>query len=228
MAVDRSEAPRRTARRPRYRKVARPVREQQILAVAGRMFATRGYQATSMEEIADGVGVSKPMLYRYFGSKDGLYLAYIRGAGVGLLESMRRAASETLPPEERLWAGIVAFFGFVDERREGWSVLYREAATQGGPFADEVARLRVEIARIVARLLVEAAPPGSEPGGSAGLEPLSHALVGAGESLANWWLAHPDERRDVMASRLMSFLSLGLDDLIAGKTWTPASRRDVG
>ena len=87
----------------------RVVREREMLEVAGRVFAQRGFHAASMEEIAEGAGVSKPMIYNYFGSKEGLYFAYIELAGQRMLARMRnavQAAGER--PEERLWASALA------------------------------------------------------------------------------------------------------------------------
>jgi AcrR family transcriptional regulator len=206
------------------RRVPRVERQQQMLDVAARVFAERGYHAASMDEIAAEVGVSKPMLYAYFDSKEGLYLACIDRAGQDLLESMRRAAGEGLSPEDRLWAGILAFFEFVDERREGWSVLFHEASTRGGPFAAEVAQLRARISGIVDELLAEAAAAhGIAPAGFDTTEPLAHALVGAGESLANWWLEHPAETKEAVALRLMNFAWVGLGGLVSGQAWLPAS-----
>lgn len=217
-----ADSPRKRTKPPLYRRLPRAVREEQILREAGRVFAARGYQAASMTEIADAVGVAKPLLYRYFGSKESLYLTYVRAAGRSLLESIRLAADPALPPDQRLWCGICAFFTFVDERREGWAVLYREAATQGGPFAAELAGLRDGIMTIVSRVLEQAAPASREAGDVAHFEPLSEALVGAGESLANWWLRHPEQSKELMAMRLMNFLWMGLGDLAAGRVWRPA------
>ena len=59
----------------RRKRMPRAEREQQILEVAEEVFAGDGYQATSMDDIAQRVGLSKPMLYEYFGSKEGLLLA---------------------------------------------------------------------------------------------------------------------------------------------------------
>jgi AcrR family transcriptional regulator len=204
--------------------VPRAEREQQMLDVAARVFAEHGYHAASMDEIAAEVGVSKPMLYAYFDSKEGLYLACIDRAGQDLLESMRRAAGVNLSPEERLWAGILAFFEFVDERRAGWSVLFNEASARGGPFAAEVSQLRARIAAIVDELLTEAAADhGVASVGPDMTEPIAHALVGAGESLANWWLEHPAETREGVALRLMNFAWIGLGGLASGQVWLPAS-----
>src|SRR5437588_7813778 len=86
------------------RRMPRPERERQMLQVAGRSFAARGFHAVSMDEIAEQAGISKPMLYHYFGSKEGLYTAYVRQQGNALLEGMRNATEASAPPAQRLWA----------------------------------------------------------------------------------------------------------------------------
>src|SRR5439155_12543670 len=93
------------------RRVPRAEREQQMLEAADRVFARRGYQASSMDEIAAEVGITKPMLYAYFGSKEGLYLASVQRAGEMLAQRLRDSARGG--PAERLEAGVHAFFSFV-------------------------------------------------------------------------------------------------------------------
>ena len=170
-------------------------REQLILDVAGRVFARAGYESAPMDEIAEMAGVSKPMLYAYFGSKEGLYLAYLERSGGELLERLVGAA----PPDDQSAAGLKAriseFLAFVEEHADGWRVLFREAASTR-PFAERVARLRERIADAVRRMIegsgLEYAPPASDA--------IAHAIVGAGESLANWWLDHPELERDQVAA----------------------------
>jgi AcrR family transcriptional regulator len=194
------------------KRVPRAEREQQMLEAADRVFARRGYQAASMDEIAAEVGITKPMLYAYFGSKEGLYLASVQRAGEMLADRLRESAAGG--PAARLEAGLRAFFSFVDERRTSWAVLYREASAGGGPVAARVASLRAAIAATVSQLLAEMA--GNSPDGLAP-EPTGHALVGAGESLANWWLDHPEIGVDEMTERLMSFAWLGLERIARGE-----------
>src|SRR5213082_1858579 len=74
------------------RKLPREVRERQMLEVAGRVFAAHGFHEASMDESAQDAGISKPMIYNYFGSKEGLYFAYIELAGQRLLSRMAEAA----------------------------------------------------------------------------------------------------------------------------------------
>ena len=197
----------------------RAEREPQILEVAGHEFASRGYHAVSMDDVAEQANVSKPMVYAYFGSKDGLYLAYVERAGSELLARMRGAGEPSLEPQARLHAGVLEFLNFVAERRDGWAVLYSEAAAQGGPLAGRIADLRSRIARIVERLLAESLEcRGVSPQTATSLNGLAHAFVGAGESLANWWLAHPDVEADELAGWLLAFGRAGLDEAIGQTT----------
>ncbi|HEV3391098.1 MAG TPA: TetR/AcrR family transcriptional regulator [Solirubrobacteraceae bacterium] len=172
-------------------------REQEILDVAGAIFARAGYHSASMDEIADSAGVSKPMVYAYFGSKEGLYLAYIERAGGELLERLVAARSPDPTPGARLRARITEFLAFVEEHGDGWRVLFRETGSKQ-PIAEHVAEIRERIAAAIGTMIEAGA--GSWPGyGPPRSDAIAHALVGAGESLANWWLEHPDVGRDQVA-----------------------------
>lgn len=204
------------------RKVPRAVREQQMLAVAEKTFATRGFHEASMDEIAELAGISKPMVYAYFGSKEGLYRACIERARDILLQRIDRAVADEQAPDRQLWLGILAFFSFVEEHHEAWAMLFREASAKGGPFADELEQMRMQQARLLSQLLGEAAArEGVDSRGLEATEPLAHALVGAGESLASWWLEHPGESKETVALHLMNFAWMGLGDLVRGEAWPP-------
>ena len=172
-------------------------REQLILDVAGQVFAQAGYESASMDEIAALAGVSKPMLYAYFGSKEGLYLAYIERAGGELLERLVNARGADSAPASLLRARIVEFLSFVEAHADGWRVLFRELGSSR-PFAEGVGEVRERIAGAIRRMIEDGAPPcsGRPP---AGADAIAHALVGAGESLANWWLDHPEVPREQVA-----------------------------
>jgi AcrR family transcriptional regulator len=175
----------------------RSVREQLILRVSGEVFADGGYERTSMDRIAELAGVSKPMLYAYFGSKEGLYLAYIERTGGELVQRLVQADRQQ-SGERRLRAVIGEFLAFVEEHGDGWTVLFRELNTSR-PVAEQVARLRGEIVGEVRRML-EGDPVGAGSGlGPPESEGVAEAIVGAGEALANWWLKGPGVARDEVA-----------------------------
>jgi AcrR family transcriptional regulator len=175
----------------------REEREHLILEVAGQVFARGGYHAASMDEIAALAEVSKPMLYTYFGSKEGLYVAYIDRTGRELVDRLVRAAGPDDPPIHALRARIGEFLAFVEQYRDGWTVLFREM-TSSRPLAEEVAELRARIAAAVRRM-IEDGVPSREALPAQASDGIAHAIVGAGESLANWWLEHRDVRREDVA-----------------------------
>jgi AcrR family transcriptional regulator len=201
----------RPLRKAGTRGVPRPIREERILEVAGHVFAERGYHAASMDEIADLAGISKPMLYAYFSSKEGLYSEYVDRAGRELRERLRTSVSAETTAEERLVAAIDAFLGFVEGHRHAWAVLYSEAAAGGGPLAEEVTALRTQIVQEVRRLL-EDSTDGTKgpPSASVAWDAVASAVVGAGESLANWWLWHPEVERASVAHWLFGVARAGL------------------
>lgn len=173
----------------------RAAREQLILDVAGSAFARDGYHAASMDEIAARADVSKPMVYAYFGSKEHLYLAYIERTGRELLDRLVRAGRPEDPALELLRARITEFLAFVEEHRDGWRVLFAEAASSR-PLADEVADLRGRIVAAVRRMVQDA---GFEITPLAG-DGMANAIVGAGESLANWWLEQRSVPRELVVN----------------------------
>jgi AcrR family transcriptional regulator len=163
---------------PSGERLARAEREPMMLRAAGDAFATRGFHGSSMDEIAHAAGVTKPMLYRYFGSKEDLYAAYLRMTGRELVDRVRALDTRGQSPEARLRAGLRAFLSYVEEHRAGWAVLHGEAAAPAGAhIAREVDELRGRIIRMLTNLFGDAA--------------FAHAFTGAAESLATWWVNQP-------------------------------------
>lgn len=172
------------------RRLPRKEREELMLQAAGRAFAARGFHAASMDAIAADAGVSKPMLYRYFGSKEQLYAAYVRATGNELVDRIRAPETRGQPADVRLRAGLRAFLSYVAARRAGWAVLHSETtAPTHAAIAREVAELRERIIRILITLFDD--------------EPFAHAFAGAAESLATWWATKPHRSLDEATEILM-------------------------
>jgi len=193
-----------------------------MLAVAERAFAQRGFHAASVDAIAEASGITKPMVYAYFGSKEGLYRACMARARERLFEILRDNVDPAAAPDEQLWHGLLAFFTFVRDEPDPWTVLLGDVTAGTGPFALEGAEVRREIAALVAGLLRRsAAEEGHPPHAPEVTEQLARALIGAGESLAVWWGEHPEEPVERVALVLMNFAWNGLGGLVGGRTWTP-------
>jgi AcrR family transcriptional regulator len=135
-----------------------------MLAAAERVFAERGYVAASMDEIAERVGVSKPMLYEYFGSKEGLMIGAIRQSRAELRAVTEEAALGATSGEEVLRRGLVAFFTFISDHRQAWSLLRNESALIGGSASTEVEATRRQQTDLMLTLLAGYLPLLRTPG----------------------------------------------------------------
>ncbi|MDV6011872.1 TetR/AcrR family transcriptional regulator [Haloechinothrix sp. LS1_15] len=166
----------------------RAQRERQMIDVAVALFAERGYVATAMDDIAERVGVSKPMLYEYFNSKEGLLIAAIRRARTDLLAVTEQAASDATSAEEALWKGLYAFFEFIEERRTEWSLLRHELALVGTSAAEEVEAIRRQQTEFNASLMRAYLPGVSD----IEVEAAAEFLVGACERMALWAENYPE------------------------------------
>ncbi|MEN3303966.1 MAG: hypothetical protein V7603_168 [Micromonosporaceae bacterium] len=204
------------------KRLPRAVREQQMLDAAVSVFAAHGFHHASMDEIANRAGISKPMVYAYFGSKEELFVACLHREGTRLMEAVIRVVEPDLPPDEQLWRGLRAFFAFVAAHREGWGVLYRQARGQE-PFAAELAQMRATMVEVVAGLLGRLIAAGGRRYRHHEVTAMAYALVGAGESLADWVVDHAEVPSDETAARLMNFVWLGAGELLRGATWRPVT-----
>jgi AcrR family transcriptional regulator len=172
-------------------RLPRADRERLMLRAAGEAFSRHGLHRSSMDEIAQAAGVTKPMLYRYFRSKEDLYAAYLRMTGQELIDRVRAPETRDRPPRERLRAGLRAFLTYVEEHRAGWRVLHGEStAPADADIAREVAALRGRIIAMLTTLF--------------GDEALAHAFAGAAESLATWSLNQPQPSIDHATDILMN------------------------
>jgi AcrR family transcriptional regulator len=177
-----------------------------MIAVAEEIFAERGYQASSMDEIAERVGVSKPMLYEYFGSKEGLLVACIRAARADLLAATMTAVDGGTSAEETLRRALEAFFVFVDARRRSWLLLRQEAAVAGQLAMDEIEGVRRQQTQVNATLFASFLPETS----ARDLEAYGEIVVGACERLANWYVAREDVTARDAAATVMRMIWDGL------------------
>ena len=204
-----------------FKRLPREVRERQVLDAAVRVFSQHGFHTASMDEIAEVAGVSKPMVYAYLGSKEELFIACLRREATRLMTAIADVVDPTLGLSDQLWSGLRAFFTFVAAHRDGWSVLYRQARGQE-PFATELAAMRGRIIDVIAGMLDRAVRAEGRQLHGTDLEVSAYALVGAGESLADWLADHPDADPDKTAARLMNVAWLGAAQLLRGDVWTPA------
>ncbi len=194
----------RSGRKFGTRSVPRETRMEEMLQVAGRIFAARGYHGTSMDDVAAQADISKPLLYRYFGSKDGLYIALIERAGQHLLAGMSHVSTEG-EPIERVERSVNAILAFIDRYRDSWRVLFSEGLMASTPVAEHVMKLRNRMISGSNQTFAQIVGDSSEAG-CRQVEPLTYALYGAGESIARWWLAHPETPVSTLRQLMLGML----------------------
>jgi len=181
-------------------RVPRAVRERQILGIAQTLFAERGYQGASMDELASRAGVSKPVVYDLVGSKESLYLRCVEHAGRALAEVVATAALTETDPEERMRAGAVAFLRFVAEEQGGWDLLLTSGPEPG---AEPILAIRAQQSALLTVLTRETVASLGVVLDEWRVEALAHALNGAFEGLAYWWRAN----RDVPPDELVDWIT---------------------
>ncbi|MEU1408177.1 TetR/AcrR family transcriptional regulator [Streptomyces sp. NPDC005728] len=186
--------------------VPRARREQQIIAVALEEFGRHGHSSASMAEIARRVGVTKPMLYTYFGSKDGLYGACVDRVGPRLLAAIDQAMTSN-PPEGRLpHTVLTALFEALEDQRHAWFVLYDRTLLPGSePW--HAARSHREAIDALAASGTAALLHGQGNQDPLDADALKHVWTGTVSSLVGWWISHPELSAQDMSTRCARLLS---------------------
>lgn len=161
------------------------VRRRQLLEVAREVFATRGFHATSMDDIAFAAGVTKPVLYQHFSSKRALYLELLDAVGAELLAAIDAAAARASSGREQVENGFAAYFRWASENRAAFRVLFGASVRNDAEFAQTAEEVIDQIADAISAFIdIDAS--------SEHRRVLAHALVGIAESTSRRVLADPD------------------------------------
>lgn len=205
-------APAETSRTSPRRRLARADRARVVLEAAEEIFAARGFARASMAEIAAKAGVTKPVLYDHFGSKDGLLAEVIRRAGADLRAALEAAVASATTPEEALGHGLRTYFDFIEQHAASWTVLFNEGGgSPAGTQALEEVR-REQAAYIATLIAAEIAEDRREATPDAAIV-YAQAVIGACERLATLRTADPSLDADMVAARLMELFWLGFSSL---------------
>jgi AcrR family transcriptional regulator len=178
------------------RSVPRDLRRRHILACAHTLFIERGYDDTSMVDVASMAGITKPVIYDQFASKEELFGACMADSDEELATRTTAAVRAESEPRRRIWAAGYAYFEYVQERRLAWSRLLRTGA---GPVREWEIRMRERQARDLAVRLTREVR-GDDGISRRQIEALSQMVTGAAEALAAWWTTQPDITLDEIAT----------------------------
>ena len=190
-------------------------RRAQLLDVGRSLFAEKGFDAVSVEEIAGKAGVTKPVVYEHFGGKEGLYAVVVDREMTRLLDTITSGltlgddTSDRIHPRVLLERAGLALFEYIDSNTEGFRILVRDSpvSQQTGTFAS----LIVDVAAQVEHLL---GVQFERYGLSGKLAPLySRMLVGMTALTGQWWVEVRKPRREEVVAHLVNLAWNGLAHL---------------
>ena len=159
-----------------------PRRRQQLLDVATNVFAVRGFHGTSMDDVAEAAGVTKPVLYQHFSSKRELYRELLDQVGSQLVEAVTKAVWAATGPRAQVQAGFGAYFRFVARHANAFRLLFGSGARRDEEFADAVRRVEDTMADAIAPL-IEADVDADHR------QLLGYGIVGLAEVTSRHWVA---------------------------------------
>lgn len=174
-------------------------RREQLIDVGRKLFADKGFEAVTIEEIAAKAGVSKPVVYEHFGSKDGLY-AVIVDREMNILLGMVSDSLTATEPRALLEQAGRALFDYIEERSDGFRVLVRDSpvAQNTGNFAS---LLRDVASQVEARLAREF----DRKGYPSKYAPMyANMLVGMVALTGQWWLDVRKPKKDEVVAHVVN------------------------
>jgi len=195
-------------------------RREQLIAVGRRIFAEKGIDATSVEEVAARAKVSKPVVYEHFGGKEGLYAVVVDREVRALLERITTALTAG-HPRDLLEQAALALLDYIEEETDGFRVLVRESpvGSATGNFSSVLNDVAHQVEYILAREFKTRGYDGKLA------ELYSQALVGMVALTGRWWLEVRKPRRETVAAHLVNIAWNGLSHLEAKPTLTTRSTR---
>ncbi|MFI1397407.1 TetR family transcriptional regulator [Streptomyces sp. NPDC020681] len=195
-------------RRGRRVRMTGAERRQQLLDIGRTLFAEKGFEGTSVEEIAAKAGVSKPVVYEHFGGKEGLYAVVVDREMRQLLDMVTSALTAG-HPRELLEQAAFALLDYIETYRDGFRILVRDSpvAQSTGTFASLISDIATQVEDILG---MEFKNRGFDPK----LAPLyAQALVGMVALTGQWWLDARRPKKAEVAAHLVNLAWHGLDGL---------------
>ncbi len=184
-------------------------RREQLITVARALFAEKGFDGTSVEEIAARADVSKPVVYEHFGGKEGIYAVIVDREVEALLGALTGALSSRAHPRQLVERAALALLGYIEESPDGFRILVRDSpvAQAGGTFSS----LLGDVANQVEGLL-------GDQFARRGLNPLvapfyAQMLVGQVALAGQHWAEVREPAKNVVAAHLVNLAWNGLSAL---------------
>lgn len=197
VATNGKATPARSSRMPRDQ------RRLQLLDVAGRVFAERGYHNAAMDDIAEAAGVSKPVLYQHFPSKLDLYLALVDRACEEIVEIVRQAIAGSSSNSDRVEAALGSFYQFVAQSGRSFRFVFESDLTGDATVQARIWKVHQDLAEAIGQTIAQ--DTGEAPDRA---RLLGISLVGLAQVGARYWVGTlRDQMTAEEASQLIATLA---------------------
>ncbi len=191
--------------------------------MARELFAAGGFHATSMDDVAEAAGVTKPVLYQHFPSKRALYRELLEDVGLRLLAEITAAAAPADSGRERVQNGMAAYFRFVTDNQPAFRLLFGASVRNDAEFAEVASRVLEHLAEAVAEMLDVDLPSEQKA-------VLAHAVIGMAEAVGRRALRDEANEGDpeLLAHWTAELVWYGLRGIRTGpEVATPGTRLDL-
>ena len=181
-------------------------RREQLLDIGRSLFAQKGFDATSVEEIAAKAGVSKPVVYEHFGGKEGLYAVVVDREMSSLLDAITGALTSSGHPRELLEQAAFALLDYVESSSDGFRILVRDSptGTATGSFASLISDVASQVEHLLAaEFKRQKLDPKTAP-------IYAQMLVGMVALTGQWWLESRKFKKADVAAHLVNLAWNGL------------------
>ncbi|QJC22412.1 TetR/AcrR family transcriptional regulator [Arcanobacterium buesumense] len=198
-----------TAQGPKRQRMTRIERRTQLIGIARQLFAARGYDAVSIEEIANAADVSKPVIYEHFGGKEGLYQVIVDRETTAVNTILHEALSAGKGPRESLEAVVLGLLDYIEENPDGFGLMVHQSpgVLAGGEFSTIISDMGDHLHELLQKYMENLDFP------SDALALYAHMLSGLMGIVGQSWAINRQLDKHVMAAHLVNLMWNGLHRL---------------
>lgn len=205
-----------TTQPTKRQRMTRIQRREQLIGIARGLFASRGYDAVSIEEIAHAAEVSKPVIYEHFGGKEGLYHVIVDRETTAVNDILQQSLSGDHRPRQALEAVVVGLLDYIEENPDGFGLMVHQSpdVLAGGAFSTIISDMGDYLSVLLGEYF-------SRLGFSADVTALyAQMLAGVMGIMGQSWAVNRHPAKDVIATHLVNLLWNGLHNIEANPTLT--------
>lgn len=211
-------------KRPTRARMTGKERSEQLIEIGRALFAEKGFESTSVEDIAARAGVSKPVVYEHFGGKEGLYAVIVDREVQRLLVTLTEPLKTNAHPKVLVETTALALFDYIEANTDGFRILVRDSpvAQSSGTFSSLIGDVATQVEGVLAeQFRLRRLDPATAP-------MYAQMLVGMIALTGQWWLESRTPDKRVVAAHLVNLAWNGLHGLASAPRLTTLTEQRRG